>query len=110
MRGWSSGSPKEQFTTRRAADVQGAQFAAASVAETLAGADTYADGLAALGITDGGEPSVAFARDGYDMRVEAERKGDYPGVLYRIKVSASKEGKTLASIETAKYYGGQAHD
>jgi len=97
-------------TTRRAADVQGAQFAAASVVETLAGADTYADGLAALGITGGGEPSAAFARDGYDMRVEAERKGDYPGVLYRIKVSASKEGKTLASIETAKYYGGQAHD
>ncbi len=94
-------------TNSKAADMQGAGLVAASVVETLAGADTFGGGLSALGAQrpdDMNSGEITFSKDGYDVTLKFSKKGEYPGALYDIFVEASREGKAFASIDTSKYY------
>jgi prepilin-type N-terminal cleavage/methylation domain-containing protein len=94
-------------TNSKAGDMQSAEIAVTSAVETLAGADTLQGGLLALGvncpdnITD---ECFSFSSGGFDITVNVESKGDYPGVLYDIEVKAMNGDSVLASTETAKYY------
>lgn len=94
-------------TNTKAADMQGAELCAASVVETLAGADTLRGGLDALGLdyTGGTESEdLILFKDGYKVSVILCERGDYPGALYDIGVNVSVKDNILASIKTAKYY------
>jgi len=98
-------------TNDRAADIQDAQVAVASTAETLAGAETLEDGLASLGLVPAGNcPAGQYRliRDGFTVVVTvSEESGDYPGTLYSLSIDAEQDGKKLAGIKTAKYDGGR---
>lgn len=94
-------------TNDKAGYMQGAELCAASVVETLAGADSLESGLTALGAElpdnlSGGE--IEFSRAGYDVTLTFCEQGDYPGTLYDFSVKASSKGSSLASIDTSKYY------
>lgn len=94
-------------TNNKAGDMQGAGLCAASVVETLAGADSMESGITALGLKipdDLSSGEIKFSRGGYDVRLIFSEQGDYPGALYDISVKASSKGSSLASIDTAKYY------
>jgi len=101
-------------TNDRAADIQDAQVAVASTAETLAGAETLEDGLASLGLVPAGNcPAGQYRliRDGFTVVVTvSEESGDYPGTLYSLSIDAEQDGKKLARIKTAKYDGGRTDD
>ena len=94
-------------TSSKAGNMQSAEIAVTSAVETLAGADTLKDGLLALGVNCSdnisGE-SFSLESNGFDITVEVEGSGDYPGSLYDIAVKASSGGSVLAQAETAKYY------
>ena len=96
-------------TNKRASDVQTAQVAVTSTVETLAGADSVEEALAALdlSVSDGhvsGRYSLLY--NDYNVLLDiSEAAGDYPGALYEIRVAAVADDKELAVIETAKYYG-----
>jgi len=96
------------------ADIQDAQVAVASTAETLAGAETLEDGLASLGLVPAGNcPAGQYRliRDGFTVVVTvSEESGDYPGTLYSLSIDAEQDGKKLAGIKTAKYDGGRTDD
>lgn len=91
-------------TDKKAADVQSAQLVVTSTVETLAGADTLSDGLKALGIGGAGAGSYTSSSGSYEIIIDAQKSGDYPGKLYEISVKAESGGKVVASIDTAKYY------
>ncbi len=101
-------------TNDRAADIQDAQVAVASTAETLAGAETLEDGLASLGLVSAGNcPAGQYRliRDGFTVVVTvSEESGNYPGTLYSLSIDAEQDGKKLAGIKTAKYDGGRTDD
>lgn len=94
-------------TNSKAGDMQGAGLCAASVTETLAGADSLKSALEALGLElpdelSGGQ--ISFKRGGYDVEIDYRQKGSYPGTLYELSVKASLKGAMLACVDTAKYY------
>ncbi len=101
-------------TNRRADDVQEAQVAVSTVAETLVGADSAEDGLTRLGLSARtGSAAGRYKLSQGEMHVVldiSEPPYDYPGELYDITVTASENNKELAVINTAVYYGGAAHD
>lgn len=110
-------------TNSKAADSQSAQLAVTSVMETLAGADTLAAGLKELGInSEGGTEfcctwngvrgtakGYSYSRDGYELRIDALKVGDYPGTLYEIVVFVQSKAVD-AKIDTYKYYTEETHD
>lgn len=94
-------------TSSKAGNMQGAEIAVTSAVETLAGADTLKDGLLALGIDcpdNVTSETYSFPSEGYDLSVDVQKSGDYPGTLYDIAVKASSGGSVVAEAETAKYY------
>lgn len=98
-------------TDKKAADAQSAQLAVTSTVEMLSGADTLSEGLKALGINSlSSSGSYTYISGGYDIAINVQKKGDYPGTLYEISVSAESGGKPIASIDTAKYYKGEKND
>ncbi len=101
-------------TNRRAGDIQEAQVAVASVTETLIGAESIENGLVILGlpVSDGStEGRYTLAHGSFKVVLDiSEAAGNYPGELFDLSVKAIENDKELASIQTAKYYGGRADD
>ncbi len=101
-------------TNKRAGDIQDAQVAVSSTVETLIGAESIEDGLMSLGLTvsDGSATGrYMLVHSDYTVELDVkEDKGGYPDKLYDFSVRAVEGDKELAVIETAKYYGGRAHD
>lgn len=94
-------------TSGKAGDMQSAEIAVTSAVETLVGAGTLKDGLLELGVNCSdniSSDSFSYKSNGFDITVEVESRGDYPGSLYDIAVKASSGGSILAQAETAKYY------
>lgn len=100
-------------TNNKAGDMQSAGLCVTTTIETLAAADTLNEALSKLGITAHESitnENFSLVRDGYDLTITVQKKGEYPGTLYDVTVSALKEGKVVCSIDTAKYYKEQADD
>ncbi len=101
-------------TNRRAGDIQEAQVAVASAAETLTGADSLEDGLTMLGLPvsdDSLDGRYTLAHGSFNVVLDiSEAPEDYPGELFELSVKAIGGSRELAAIKTAKYYGGEAHD
>ena len=101
-------------TNRRAGDVQEAQVAVASAAETLISSDSMEDGLILLGlpVSEGSlDGRYTLVNGSFNVVLDiSEAPGDYPGELFDLNVTAVSGDRELAAIKTAKYYGGGAHD
>jgi len=100
-------------TNNQANDVQDAQIAVTSAVEVLAASDTVYDALDALGISHSDSitaESFVCPKDGYNLIIDLAARGDYPGTLYDISVSAQADDKDLAAISTSTYYKEQTHD
>ncbi len=100
-------------TNSKANRSQDAQMAAVSTIETLASADTIYEGLDALGV--GNDDSITngpiiFPQDGFDIVIDLKARGEYPGMLYDISVTAMDGETDLAAITTSTYYKEQARD
>ena len=101
-------------TNRRSGNIQEAQVAAATAAETLIGADSLESGLMMLGlpVSDGNlEGRYMLDDETFSIVLDiSEASGDYPGELFDLSVIAMDGDRELAAINTAKYYGGTAND
>lgn len=101
-------------TNRHAGNIQEAQVAVASAAETLIGAGSIEDGLKTLGLPvsdDTAKGRYTLAHHSFKIVLDISKApGDFPGELFDLSITAVEDDKELAAIRTAKYYGGRADD
>ena len=97
-------------TNQRAGDIQEAQVTVASAAETLIGAENIENGLVMLGLPVSAgsvEGRYTLTHGSFKLVLDiTESIGNYPGELFDLSIKAIENDKELASIQTAKYYGG----
>ena len=100
-------------TNSHANQSQDAEMAAVSTIETLVCADTVYDGLDMLGISyhnDIADETIVCQRNDFDIVIVLQARGNYPGTLYDISVTAVDDETELAAITTSTYYKEQARD
>ena len=100
-------------TNEQAGRAQDAEIAVTSAAETFAGTDTIYDALDQLGIghsDDITDATFVCPSDSCDIVITLHARGDYPGVLYDIDISAVDDKDELAAVNTTTYYKEQTHD
>jgi prepilin-type N-terminal cleavage/methylation domain-containing protein len=97
-------------TNTHANQSQDAQMAVVSAVETLISADTIDDGLNTLGVGDSHSPPITCPQHGFDIVIDFKTRGNYPGTLYDISVTAIDGATELAAVTTSTYYKEQARD
>ena len=100
-------------TNDSASRAQDAQIAVTSVAETLASADTVYDALDEIGVSHSDsitDATFVCPGSGCDITIDLSARGDYPGTLYDISISAADNDTELAAVHTSTYYKEQTHD
>lgn len=89
-------------TNNKASNAQKAELAVVSAMETLACADTMAEGLVLLGFEPDEDVCGSYADNGLIIDIR-DAGGDYPGTLYNVTVRVTGDDKTLSEIATKKY-------
>ena len=100
-------------TNDQAGRAQDAQIAVTSAVETFAAAETVYDALDELSVrhTDNiTDATFICPGDDYDIVIDLGTRGDYPGMLYDISISALGGENELAAVHTSTYYKEQTHD